>query len=317
MKKLLFLAVAASALIASGRTARAQEMSFTLTPRVEGTYNEADRFGWGASALYSFLEGQINDEWSFYVTNHWLCDGAKYLYKNTKYAYENDWLDAASIVYAPGDWEFRLGKDALGIGVTEMELEDVDCYDPLMSVMWNIFPVYQWGGSILYNLGDSHAVRFELASSPFQMHYFDEYFMTLGWNGSFGAFSNNWAGSYDTTDVFMLTLGNRYDFSDRLYATLDFYNILQDGARDVYDVVAAAKYTLSDKFVLGGSFGNYSGEHFYGGLSLEYKPLAGSGSFCEDLRIHAYAAHNKFFTGEVDFPVVLGLGVTCPITFAN
>lgn len=317
MKKIVSFALLSILMAVPAMKAHAQEMEFTLTPRLEGTYNEADRFGWGASALYSFLEGQINDKLSFYVTNHWLCDGTKYLYKNTKLASENDWLDAAALVYAPGDWEFKLGKDYLALGSFEMQYDDVDCYDPLMSVMWNTLPVYQWGGSILYNLNDEHAVNFELASSPFQNHYFDEIFMTLGWNGTFGPLTNRWAASYDTSDIYMFTLGHRMDFSDRLYATLDFYNIVQDGAADVYDVVAAAKYAFSDKFTLGGSFGNINGDHRYGGLSAEYKPLAGSGSFCEELRLHAFASYNKVFTGDVDLPMVFGLGVTCPISFSK
>ena len=71
----------------------------TVIPRLEGIQSfplgsDASKdISWGNSSLYTLFEGNLNDHFSFSVSNHWLGDDPEWLYKNTFHSDNTNWVD--------------------------------------------------------------------------------------------------------------------------------------------------------------------------------------------------------------------------------
>jgi len=318
MKRLFFVIAAMASLINGLQKASAQSIEFTVAPRVEGMYDEAaDDFGWGASALYTFLDGEIGEHWSFSISNHWLSPEPKYLYKDFKYAEEVDFLDWASLTYAAGNWEITFGKDGFTLDSFEIQPDDVDSYESSLGWMWNNLSAYQWGASVTYNFDDNNNVELRGCSSPFSLYYFDEQMFSFYWRGNpIDKYSTIWGLAYDTNNLQFLNLSNRYG-DDTLYGTFEFYTQLHDFDAVYNEEAVSVSWLPSEKVRLTGRVGKYTftgvdDNGYYGGAVFEYKPFGGSDSLFSDLRFHLNASYNDLFGGFVGV-----FGVTCPLTWSR
>ncbi len=110
MKKLVVLA--ASILLctlaqAQGADDSGTSAGITIVPRIDvnptfaGSEKEVTL---GNSSLYTLFEGNITENLSFSVCNHWLSSEPKYLYQNTWRADDVNWCDWAYLEYSLGNF---------------------------------------------------------------------------------------------------------------------------------------------------------------------------------------------------------------------
>lgn len=128
----------------------------------------------GSSSLYTFLEGNITDNLSYYVENHWLSSEPWYLYEMTLHSDDVNWLNAAQLTLELGDFAITAGKGAMQWGTHEEDEYDIDMFTPMVSSIWNSFAIYQWGASAAWYYGDESFVGFQASSSPYTEHPFED-----------------------------------------------------------------------------------------------------------------------------------------------
>ena len=106
-------------------------------------------FTLGNTSLYSLFEGNITDNLSFSVANHWAgFDSVHDVFATTKdlYAYtlrsdSTNWLDWAYLTYSVGNFAFTLGKDIITTGGLEFDDYDFEVHPSLVSSYWqNLAP---------------------------------------------------------------------------------------------------------------------------------------------------------------------------------
>lgn len=291
-------------------------IDFTAVARTEGMYraeSASPKLSMGSSSLYTLVDASLGAGWSVSICNHWLQEEPDALYRNGKYAWENDWLDWANVSFETGDLKFTLGKDMLSIGGMELDEYDFDCYDQLMSPMWNGMACYQWGAKVAWTLESGNSVEFQVASSPIMELYYKPFGFknaaySLCWRGELAdSFSTIWSanvlgnGESDDSD-WMFALGNRYDLGG-LSFTYDLYMYkaaLGEKHSPSFDQTLSASYAAWDGLDLMAKIGFYDSDRLYGGLALEYKPeLAAS-----DCRLHLVLGRHPLFGG---FTVTSGL----------
>lgn len=304
---------------AQGGSDSGASAGITIVPRIDFNpkfYGGSDKeVTLGNSSLYSLFEGNITENLSFSVCNHWLSSEPKYLYQNTWHSDDVTWCDWANLTYSFGNFYVTAGKDVIPIGGFEFEQYDYDLHPDLCSSLWNNFVCYQWGGKIGFmNEDETQGLAFMLSSSPYSVRPFGEGLMSysLQYSGSYGPlnllYSTNMIGNGDGYD-WVFSLGHQIeagDFTFELDATnkvSDEYAVLRNGV----SAFASAYYNPSDKWeflVRGGidratsdisimsgdaifidseKYSNYS----FGGAA-HWFPLKGS----KDLRLHAAAAYN-------------------------
>ncbi len=311
MRRLVFIALAAAL---GAVPAGAQEwiaVDFAATARTEGMYQSGggpQKLTMGQSSLYTLADVSLGSGWSLSVCNHWLRETPDALYRNSKYAWEDDWLDWANVSFETGDLKFTLGKDVLSLGGMETDEYDFDCYSQLMSRTWNSLAFYQWGGKVAWTFAPGNSVEFQLASSPTQELYFDSMAYSLCWRGepydnlsliwSANVFGNKGTDDYD----WMFALGNRYDLDD-LSFIYDVY-VSKEAQSDKHspslEQALSAVYSGIDGLDVTAKAGLYSGGRFFGGVALEYKPEF----VTSDCRLHLVAGAHPLFGG---FTVTSGL----------
>ena len=101
-------------------------------------------FTLGNTSLYSLFEGNITDNLSFSVANHWAgFDSVHDVFATTKdlYAYtlrsdSTNWLDWAYLTYSVGNFAFTLGKDIITTGGLEFDDYDFEVHPSLVSSYW-------------------------------------------------------------------------------------------------------------------------------------------------------------------------------------
>lgn len=280
-------------------------IDFTTVARTEGMYAaEAapSKLSMGSSSLYTLVDASLGGGWSISVCNHWLQEGPDAIYRNSKYAWENDWLDWAKVSFETGDLCFTLGKDILSIGGMEMDEYDFDCYDQMMSPTWYNLACYQWGGKVAWTFADANSIEFQIASAPTRELYFQNLAYSLCWRGEpCDNFSTIWSanvfgnGSGEDSD-WMFALGNRYDMGD-LSFTYDLYiykEALGADHKPLFDQTMSAVYSgIVDGLDLTAKAGFYDSDKLYGGLGVEYRP-----SFTDsDCRLHLVAGAHPLFGG--------------------
>ena len=247
MKKIL---VVCAAITLSCFLVRAQEAENTgsgaglsVISRLDAGLNfdsrEGTFFNFGNTSLYTLFEGNISENWSFSVANHWLAsdwtsagflDGllapTELLYVNTlNYPFSghsgNSIFDWAYVTYNMGSWEFSGGKMPLLVGGFEFDEYDFDVNPITTSTFWNSFTVYQYGVSAAWTSQDeAHTVTLQLASDQNNTRPA----FAVKWNGDlFGFWSTNYSllieQYYNLTRkaysiIPVLSLGNRFTYNN-------------------------------------------------------------------------------------------------------
>lgn len=304
---------------AQGGSDSGTSAGITIVPRVDfnpkfygGTKREVTL---GNSSLYTLFEGDITDNLSFSVCNHWLSDDPKPLYQNTWHSDDFTWCDWANLTYSFGNFFITAGKDILSIGGFEFEDYDFDVHPDLSSSLWNNFVCYQWGGKVGFlNEDETQGLSFQLMSSPYSVRPFEGGLLSysLQYRGAFGPlsliYSTNLIGNGDGYD-WVFSLGNQLEAGDFTFG-VDVSNKVSDEfaiLRNGICAYAKAMYTPSDKweFLLKGGmdratsdiieksgdivfFNSPAYDSYSFGGAAHWFPLRDS----KDLRLHAAAAYN-------------------------
>lgn len=230
-------------------TGRGAELS--IVPRLDaGVFRSVEdkstSFNFGNTSLYTFFEGNISENWSFALSNHWVAsdwganDIAWGILAPTKDLYRlsrpfggeafNNFVDWAYVTYAPGSFEFTLGKMPMIVGGFEFEENDVDVHPIATSIFWNSFTVYQPAFSASWTT-PSEMTTLTLQVSADQFNRRPAY--GLKWTGEYGPFSPNWSvvlvSPLDeedpaSTSIYpIISIGNRLTFGS-FSLTADFIN---------------------------------------------------------------------------------------------
>lgn len=247
MKRILVLlavlALSSSPLFSQEADEPGRGAGLSVIPRVDigGIYDgEGESFApsFGNTSLYTLFEGNISDKWSFSVANHWIqadgWSGASFdalklpstdLYHFNFEGNTPNFIDWAYLCFAPGDFEFTIGKQPLLMGGFEFDNYDFDVNPFMASELWNTYTCYRPAFNAAYNIAaiESQAVL-QLASGP-------QGFLSLGlgWNGTYGPLSIKYSAlSYKTQysndpNELLLSLGHSLELGD-FTLNLDYFN---------------------------------------------------------------------------------------------
>lgn len=300
-------------------------VGFSIIPRLDLSPEFTDgkgEFTLGNSSLYTLFEGNITENLSFSVANHWMSfygtdpifDDTKALYNHTFWHSDtNNWLDWAYLEYTTGPWTFTLGKNMMLTGGIECDDYDWEVHPALATSFWNNFTGYQWGGRVGYELFEGNVLNVEVTSSPYGERPFSSglYAFSAGWNGTVGALETIWSVSAIQRDDDkvepLVFLGNRYDL-DPVELRLDLTNRICGGESLLakgFAAHASAIWNLDDKFELMGSLAyehvnGFDTDAWIGGGAFHWFPLADS----RDLRVHAFAGYHSLWE-----TTTLGIGI--------
>lgn len=316
MKRILVVCVAAllPCFLVSAQEADSSDRSVELSviPRIDITpefYNDGSgALTLGNTSLYSLFEGNITENLSFSVANHWLgfyaadsqwLDDTKALYQNTLKRTAN-WLDWINLTYSFGDFSVTLGKDMVTTGGIEFDDYDYDVHPILSSSLWNGFDCYQWGAKLGWSPSENHEFTFQISTSPYTDDLFgDPWFnYSIGWNGTIAdSVETIWSATAVQQDAnsffWLVTLGQRMELGDWTIG-LDLSNASMMDGDFAYGatVMPSATYTLSDKldfFAKGGYEYTAAGNNCaLAGAGVNWHPI-------ENLRLHALAAYNSLW----------------------
>ncbi len=295
--------------------------------------------------VYTLLEGDLGEHFSYSVCNHWLNDDPASLYQNTWHSDSLDWCDWANVTASFGNWSFTLGKDCMAIGTFEEDAYDFDSYWELSSTFWNNFVAYQWGGKVAYTTpSENTTFALQLSSSPFDIKPFETGLkaVNLKWTGEYGIYSPIWSvntvqfgkGGSENLNLFMF--GNQLAISESVSFAFDWIYRIGGASRTApgasadsekycdnegHTLTFAVNADICDHLSIMAKYGfeNAKGikddlleipdKYEFGGLCLQYYPLRNS----QDLRIHALAAANRFDRPEMmgnDWEFTFSAGIT-------
>lgn len=200
-----------------------------VNPYIPASENGYSGFDLSNTSLYTLFEGGIgNSDFSYSVEGHWLSTDPASLYANTWHADECNWLDWAYVSYAPGAFEFTLGKQPLAIGTFELDEYDFNSHIGLSSTVWNNLNIYHWAAKAAWTLPSENAtIAAQIASSPFGCKPFENGLMTYSLYGTVetdsysGIYSANLMGYDKGAFVKTVALGNQFYFGD-FTATVDY-----------------------------------------------------------------------------------------------
>ncbi len=316
MKKIL---VVCAALLLSFSLVLAQEaddtgagVGLSVIPRLDLSpefYNDGSgsQFTLGNSSIYTLFEGNISENLSFSVANHWagFYDVSGDVLADTKDLYANtlkrdaNWLDWAYLAWNTGNWTFTFGKDAITTGGWEFDDYDYDVYPVLSSNLWNNFSTYHWGLKAGYSPVEDNEITLQVTTAPGVDGLFEAplFSYSLGWLGNVGGVETKW--SWTALDGFMgnqgtfwniLSLGQKYQAGDFLL-TLDLFSQMYPSDYNIPARITAMPsvlWSLSDslEFFLKGGIEKFGDDtDFFGGAAVQWYPL-------ENLRLHAVAGYN-------------------------
>ena len=273
----------------------------------------------GNSSLYTLLEGNISDNLSYSVSNHWLSSDPAGLYVNTLHSDDVNWLDWAYLTYTAGNFAITLGKEALAWGTYEMDEYDWDVHIPMASSLWSALPIYQWGVRGSWLPLEGLTLDFRASSSPYSGRPFEDGLLTYGarvryeQEDTFGAMvSYNEIGTGAGTRIGVLSAGAEVYVGDtRIVADFnnkvgDYNFVLMDG----FTSSLMATVPFGEQLELLGraayeriSTGNL--EDMSAALGLHWNPL-------DWLRVHALGAYRL---GDIAPGFTVNVGVTCNLHF--
>jgi hypothetical protein len=234
-------------------------------------------FSFGNTSLYTLFEGNISQNWSFSIANHWVgSDGwagsafGDAIATPTSDLYqlhlplkgegfnEGNFLDWAYLTFAPGDLSFTLGKQMLLVGGWEFDDYDFDVNPFNASLFWNSFTCYQWGLTAAWDLSESSTLSLQAACSPLN----DALSYAAQWDGTYGPYSMKWSAlaypySRGCNRILntVFCLGNRLELGD-VTLTLDYFNRCGDPNCLVPDIKGhtvngSVLFAASDEWELG------------------------------------------------------------------
>ena len=266
-------------------------------------------FTLGNTSLYSLFEGNITENLSFSVCNHWAAfdtvrdgffDSTKQLYQSTFHSDNTNWVDWAYLTYSVGNFAFTLGKDMVTTGGLEFDDYDFEVHPSLVSSFWQNFSCYQWGAKAAFTTpseGDTFSFQFSTASKLFNY--------SLEWRGEHGPLETIWSATAVGTEPGefqpVFALGQRLNF-DTFSVGLDAFSIVGDELdimRKGITIMPSVTYSPSEKFTIlaKGGYENYASElvedltfkRWWGGLAFHWFPI-------ENLRVHAVASYDHAFS---------------------
>ena len=144
------------------------------------------------TSLYTLLEGNLTENLSYCVENHWLSTEPGLLYQNTLRSDDVNWLDFAYLTYSFDSFEISAGKDMLPWGTFEMDEYDFDVHLPFVSSVWNMLAIYQWGLKASWLPTDELCFDVRVSTSPYGERPFASGLYAAGVRGRF---------TTETTDV--------------------------------------------------------------------------------------------------------------------
>jgi len=287
-----------------------------LNPTFSTVKGESGEFTLGNTSLYSLFEGNITENLSFSVCNHWagfdsvhdVLGSTKELYQNTLRSDNTNWLDWAYLTYSVGYFEFTLGKDMVTTGGLEFDDYDFEVHPSLVSSYWNNFSCYQWGAKVAWTTpagNDTFSLQF--TTSPFGERPFASKLFNYSaqWRGEHGPLETIWSGTAVGTGPGefqpVFSLGQRINFESWVIG-LDAFSVVGDEEeilRKGITLMPSVTYSPSEQFEFLAKAGveNYALEtveedatftHLWGGVACHWFPLRDN----HDLRIHAVASYD-------------------------
>ena len=330
MKRLLVVCAASllSCFLVSAQEAdnsdRSVELSviprLDLNPVISTVKGEGTEFTLGNTSLYSLFEGNLTENLSFSVCNHWAgFDSVHDVFATTKdlYGYtlrsdNTNWLDWAYLTYSFGNFSLTLGKDMVTTGGLEFDDYDFEVHPALVSSFWQNFSCYQWGGKAVFTTpSESDAIGFQVTTSPFGERPFASklFNYSLEWRGNHGLLETIWSATAVGTEPGefqpVFALGQRLNF-DSWSVGLDAFSVVGDGEdilRKGITLMPSLTYAIEDKFEIlaKGGYENYAldevveditWKRWWGGLACHWFPLRDS----RDLRIHVVTAYDDAYS---------------------
>ena len=269
-------------------------------------------FTLGNTSLYSLFEGNLTENLSFSICNHWAAfdsvhdvfASTKELYGNTLRSDNTNWLDWAYLTYSFGSFSVTLGKDMVTTGGLEFDDYDFEVHPALVSSFWQNFSCYQWGGKVAWSTpSESDTFGLQLTTSPYGERPFKSrlFNYSLEWRGEHGPLETLWSATAvgvekgEFQPVF--ALGQRLSF-DTWTVGLDAFSVVGDGVeimRKGITLMPSVTFSPSEKvsILAKGGYENYASEliedltlkRWWGGLAFHWFPV-------ENLRVHAVASYD-------------------------
>ena len=312
MKK--FLVVCAASLLLSfhgaaqeyapvpGADDSGRSVGLSIIPRFDFNYN--GEFTLGDSSLYSLLEGDLSDVFSFSICNHWLAADAESiaaLYKNTFRSDDVNWVDWAYLTATLGNFSLSLGKQPMAFGGFEFDAYDFESHSFIATSTWNNLQVYQWGAKLGWaDEEETTSFSAQVTTSPFGERPFSSKLFNYAfeWRGEFDTFHTIWAVNAIQRDVKdflpVVTLGTQYDLNDSFTAGLDVFSCVGDEENMVMNgltMVPSLAFHPSEAFEikarLGGEIAKNGNKDLVAGLDGFWFPVEDN----ENLRLHFAAGY--------------------------
>ena len=274
-------------------------------------------FTLGNTSLYSLFEGNITENLSFSVCNHWAAfdtvrdgffDSTKQLYQSTFHSDNTNWVDWAYLTYTVGNFAFTLGKDMVTTGGLEFDDYDFEVHPSLVSSFWQNFSCYQWGAKAAFTTpSEGDTFSFQFTTSPYGERPFASklFNYSLEWRGEHGPLETIWSATAVGTEPGefqpVFALGQRLNF-DTFSVGLDAFSVVGDELdimRKGITIMPSVTYSPSEKITLlaKGGYENYASElvedltfkRWWGGLAFHWFPI-------ENLRVHAVASYDPTYS---------------------
>ena len=277
-------------------------VGLSIIPRFDFNYN--GEFTLGDSSLYSLLEGDLSDVFSFSICNHWLAADAESiaaLYKNTFRSDDVNWVDWAYLTATLGNFSLSLGKQPMAFGGFEFDAYDFESHSFIATSTWNNLQVYQWGAKLGWaDEEETTSFSAQVTTSPFGERPFSSKLFNYAfeWRGEFDTFHTIWAFNAIQRDVKdfipVVTLGTRYDLNDSFTAGLDVFSCVGDEENMVMNgltMVPSLAFHPSEAFEikarLGGEIAKSGNKDLVAGLDGFWFPVEDN----ENLRLHFAAGY--------------------------
>ena len=270
-------------------------------------------FTLGNTSLYSLFEGNITENLSFSVCNHWAAfdsvhdvfESTKQLYQSTFYSDNTNWLDWAYLTFDVGSFAFTVGKDMVTTGGLEFDDYDFEVHPSLVSSFWQNFACYQWGAKAAFTTpSESDTFSFQFSTSPYGERPFASglFNYSLEWRGEHGPLETIWSATAMGVDKGefqpVFALGQRLNFDSWAFG-LDAFSVVGDPLEIVnkgITLMPSVSFSPNEKITVlaKGGYENYSLDtvlddypvkRWWGGLAFHWFPI-------ENLRVHAVASYD-------------------------
>ena len=236
-----------------------------LNPILSTEKGGSGEFTLGNTSLYSLFEGDLTENLSFSVCNHWAGFDSvhdpfattKDLYQGTLHSDNTNWLDWAYLTYTMGSFAVTLGKDMVTTGGLEFDDYDFEVHPAFVSGLWNNFSCYQWGGKLTYTTpSEEDAISLQVTTSPFGERPFASKLFNYSaeWRGTHGLLETIWSATAVETEPGefqpIFALGQRISAGDWTFG-LDAFSVIGDEEqvlRKGFTLLPSVQYSLGDRF---------------------------------------------------------------------